>query len=110
MTVRTQLLAAARWLALVVPLVDVALVLTGVLSLRTGIAVALVLEALLAVVLVVEAAAFPRASRAAWPAAGRPRGGLVAGAGGPRARVGARLARARGGGSSVKWRGGRRRS
>ena len=40
----------ARWLALAIPLVDVALVLTGVLSLRTGIVVALVLEVLLAVV------------------------------------------------------------
>src|SRR3712207_6823415 len=80
MTVRTQLLAAARWLALVVPLVDVALVLTGVLSLRTGIAVALVLEALLAVVLVVEAAAFRRAYRAVRRSGGSRRAGLVAGA------------------------------
>jgi hypothetical protein len=80
MTVRTQLLAAARWLALVVPLVDVALVLTGVLSLRTGIVVALVLEALLAVVLVVEAAAFRRAYRAVRRSGGSRRAGLVAGA------------------------------
>ena len=52
MTARTVLLPAARWLALLVPLVDVALVLTGVLSLRAGIVVGLVLESLLAVVLV----------------------------------------------------------
>ncbi len=52
-----RVVSAARWLALAVPLVDVVLVSTGLLSLRTGIVVALVLEALLAVVLVVEAAA-----------------------------------------------------
>ncbi len=73
-------LAAARWLVVAVPLVRVALVLTGLLSLRTGIVVALVLEALLAVVLVVEAAASRRAYRAARRAGGSRRAGLVAGA------------------------------
>ena len=73
-------LGAARWLALVIPLADVALVLTGVLSLRTGIVVALVLEALLAVVLVVEAAAFRRAYRRTRQDGGGRRAGLVAGA------------------------------
>jgi len=43
MAARTVLLSAARWLALVIPLVDVTLVITGVLSLRTGIIVALIL-------------------------------------------------------------------
>jgi len=69
MTARTVVLSAARWLALLVPLVDVALVLTRVLSRRAGIVVALVLESLLAVVLVVEAAASRRAYR--------PRGGTA---------------------------------
>jgi small-conductance mechanosensitive channel len=72
-------LPAVRWLALVVPLADVVLVLTGVLSLRTGIVVALVLEVLLAVVLVVEAAAFRRAYGAARRDGGSRRAGLVAG-------------------------------
>jgi len=72
--------SVARWLMLVIPLVDVALVLTGVLSLRTGVVVALVLEVLLAVVLVVEAAAFRRAYRAVRGSSGKRCAGLVAGA------------------------------
>ncbi len=80
MVSRTVLLSTLRWLALVIPLVDVALVLSGVLSLRTGIVVALVLEALFAVVLVVEAAALRRAYRATRQGGGGRRAGLVAGA------------------------------
>ena len=80
MVSRTVLISTLRWLALVIPLVDVALVLSGVLSLRTGIVVALVLEALFAVVLVVEATAFRRAYRVTRQRGGGRRAGLVAGA------------------------------
>src|SRR3712207_9589751 len=103
MTVRTQLLAAARWLALVVPLVDVALVLTGVLSLRAGIVVALVLEALLAVVLVVEAAAFRRAYQGVRRSGGSRRAGLVAGAEAVRPPVVLRMASAEARGIRGPW-------
>ena len=89
--------ATARRLVLAVPLVDVVLVLTGLLSLRTGIVVALVLEAPLAVVLVVEAAASHRAYRAARRAGGSRRAGLVAGAEAVWPPVVLRLARAEAG-------------
>jgi hypothetical protein len=102
--------AAARWLVVVIPLVDVALVLTGVLSLRTGIVVALVLEALLAVVLVVEAAAFRRAYRAVRRDGGGRRVGLVAGAEAVWPPVVLRLARAEAGVVRALWWAARRRS
>ena len=102
--------SAARWLALVIPLADVALVLTGVLSLRTGIVVALVLEALLAVVLVVEAAAFRRAYRVARRGGGSRRAGLVAGAEAVWPPVVFRLARAEAGVVRALWWAVRRRS
>jgi hypothetical protein len=95
--------SVARWLTLVIPLVDVALVLTGVLSLRTGIVVALVLEALLAVVLVVEAAAFRRAYRAERRSGGSRRAGLVAGAEAVWPPVVLRLARAEAGVVRSLW-------
>jgi hypothetical protein len=105
-----RVLSAARWLALAVPLVDVVLVVTGLLSLRTGIVVALVLEALLAVVLVVEAAAFRRANRAARRDGGTRRAGLVAGAEAVWPPVVLRLARAEAGVVRALWWAVRRRS
>lgn len=54
-----------RWSAVLIPLVDLALVLSGVLDLRTGLVVAVVLEVVLAVVVVVEARAFRAAYRQA---------------------------------------------
>ncbi|SET52398.1 hypothetical protein [Geodermatophilus poikilotrophus] len=106
----TVLLPALRWLALVVPLVDVALVLSGVLSLRTGLVVALVLEALFAVVLVVEAAAFRRAYRATRQRGGGRRAGLVAGAEAVWPPVLLRLVRAEAGVVRALWWAVRRRS
>ncbi|MGR6967224.1 hypothetical protein ACU610_22470 [Geodermatophilus sp. URMC 61] len=102
--------SVARWLALVIPLVDLALVLTGVLSLRTGILVALVLELLLTVVLVVEAAAFRRAYRAVRRSGGSRRAGLVAGAEAVWPPVVLRLARAEAGVIRALWWAVRRRS
>jgi hypothetical protein len=102
--------SVARWLTLVIPLVDVALVLTGVLSLRTGIVVALVLEVLLAAVLVVEAAAFRRAYRAERRSGGSRRAGLVAGAETVWPPVVLRLARAEAGVVRSLWWAVRRRS
>ena len=102
--------SVARWLTLVIPLVDVALVLTGVLSLRTGVVVALVLEVLLAVVLVVEAAAFRRAYRAVWRSGGKRRAGLVAGAEAVWPPVVLRMARAEAGVVRSLWWAVRRRS
>ncbi|WP_157936838.1 hypothetical protein [Geodermatophilus chilensis] len=102
--------SVVRWLAVVIPLVDVALVLTGVLSLRTGIVVALVLEALLAVVLVVEAAAFRRAYRSARRSGGSRRAGLVAGAEAVWPPVVLRLARAEAGVLRALWWAVRRRA
>jgi hypothetical protein len=58
-------LPAGRWLAVLIPVVDVVLVLTGVLDARTGVIVGVVLEVLLAVVVVAEARAFGRAYRRA---------------------------------------------
>ncbi|WP_448611313.1 hypothetical protein [Geodermatophilus sp. URMC 60] len=110
MASRTVLLPTVRWLALVVPLADVALVLTGVLSLRTGIVVALVLEALFAVVLVVEAAAFRRAYRAVRRDGGSRRTGAVAGAEAVWPPVVVRLARAEAGVLRALWWAVRRRS
>ena len=103
-------LSAVRWLAVVVPLVDVALVLTGLLSLRTGIVVALVLEVLLAAVLVVEAAAFRRAYRTVRWAGGGRRAALVAGAEAVWPPVVLRAARAEAGVLRALWRAARRRS
>jgi hypothetical protein len=102
--------SVARWLTLVIPLVDVALVLTGVLSLRTGIVVALVLEVLLAAVLVVEAAAFRRAYRAERRSGGSRRAGLVVGAEAVWPPVVLRLARAEAGVVRSLWWAVRRRS
>lgn len=110
MSVRTVFLSTARWLAVVIPLVDVALVLTGVLSLRTGIVVALVLETLLAVVLVVEAAVFRRAYRAVRRDGGGRRAALVAGAEAVWPPVVLRLARAEAGVVRALWWAARRRS
>lgn len=110
MVARTVLVSAARWLVLVIPLVDVALVLSGVLSLRTGIVVALALEALLAVVLVVEAAAFRRAYRATRRSGGNRRAGLVAGLEAVWPPVVFRLARAEAGVLRALWWAVRRRS
>jgi hypothetical protein len=102
--------SVVRWLVLVVPLVDVALVLTGVLSLRTGIVVALVLEALLAVVLVVEAAAFRRAYRAARRGGAAWRAAVVAGLEAVWPPVVLRVARAEAGVVRALWWAARRRS
>lgn len=110
MTVRSRLLSMARWSVLLVPLVDVALVLAGVLSLRTGIVVVLVLEVLLAVVLVVEAATFRRAYRAVRRSGGPRRAGLVAGAEAVWPPVVLRLARAEAGVHRALWWAVRRRS
>jgi hypothetical protein len=110
MVSRTVLLSTLRWLALVIPLVDVALVLSGVLSLRTGIVVALVLEALFAVVLVVEAAAFRRAYRATRQRGAGRRAGPVAGAEAVWPPVLLRLVRAEAGVIRALWWAVRRRS
>src|SRR3712207_3630296 len=110
MVSRTVLLSTLRWLALVVPPVDVALVLSGLLSLRTGIVVALVLEALFAVVLVVEAAAFRRAYRATRQRGAGRRSGLVAGAEAVWPPVLLRLVRAEAGVIRALWWAVRRRS
>jgi hypothetical protein len=87
----------------------VALVLTGVLSLRTGVVVALVLEALPAVVLVVEAAAFRRAYRTTRQGGGR-RAALAAGAEAVCPPVFLRLGRAEAGVVRSLWWAVRRRS
>jgi hypothetical protein len=55
---RTALFSAGRWLAVLIPVADLALVLTGVLDLRTGLVVGLLLELVLAVVVVAEVAVF----------------------------------------------------
>lgn len=81
---RSRLVRSARWAVVVVPLVEVVLVVTGVLELRTGVVVGLALEALLAGVVVAEAIAFRRAYRRVR-AAGASRvgraGGRAAGSG-----------------------------
>jgi hypothetical protein len=110
MVSRTALPSTLRWLALVVPLVDVALVLSGVLSLRTGIVVALVLEALLAVVLVVEATAFRRAYRATRHRGAGRGAGLAAGAEAVWPPLVLRLVRAEAGVVRALWWAVRRRS
>ena len=107
---RTALWSAARWLAVAIPLVDVALVLTGVLSLRAGIAVALVLETLLLVVLVVEAAAFRRAYRDARRDGGGRGAALGAGAEAVWPPVLVRLVRSEVGVFRALWWAARRRS
>jgi hypothetical protein len=58
-----RLLSAARWLVVLVPLADLALVLAGVLDPRTGLLVGLALEALLALVVLVELRVFRAAYR-----------------------------------------------
>src|SRR4051795_7874380 len=73
---RSRLVRSARWAVVVVPLVEVVLVVTGVLELRTGVVVGLALEALLAGVVVAEAIAFRRAYRRARGA--RLAGGVAA--------------------------------
>jgi hypothetical protein len=60
---RTALFSSARWLAFLIPLADLALVLSGVLDARTGLVVGLALEVLLTAVVVVEAQAFRAAYR-----------------------------------------------
>lgn len=83
--------------------------LTGVLSLRTGLVVALALEALLAVVLVVEAAAFRRAYQAVRADGGGRGAGLVAGAEAVWPPVVFRLARSEAGVIRALWWAARRR-
>jgi hypothetical protein len=61
----SALQSIGRWLAVVVPIADIALVLTGVLDVRTGVVVGTVLELVLVLVLVAEARAFRRAYRGA---------------------------------------------
>ena len=107
---RTALWSAARWPAVAIPLVDVALVLTGVLSLRAGIVVALVLETLLLVVLVVEAAAFRRAYRDARRDGGGRGAALGAGAEAVWPPVLVRLVRSEVGVFRALWWAARRRS
>jgi hypothetical protein len=60
---RAAALSAGRWLAVLIPIADLALVLTGVLDARTGLVVGLVLELLLAVVVVTEVRVFRAAYR-----------------------------------------------
>src|SRR3954469_24962159 len=62
---RAALISGARWIAVLVPVAEVGLVLSGVLDVRTAVVVGVVLEALLAVVVVGEVAAFHRAYRRA---------------------------------------------
>jgi hypothetical protein len=62
---RSAWTATLRWLAILVPLVDVGLVLTGVLDVRTGVLVGVALEAVLVIVVVAEFRAFRRSYRAA---------------------------------------------
>jgi hypothetical protein len=76
---RSTLVSVGRWLAVLVPLVEVGLVVAGFLDLRTAVLVGVVLEVLLAVVVVGEVAVFRRAYRRAR-AEGRPRA-AAAGAG-----------------------------
>src|SRR5215212_4653143 len=81
---RDRLFGVSRWLLLLLPLLDLGLVLSGLLRLRTGLVVGLVLEVLLVGVVVAEIAAFRAAYRGArddgagrWTAAGE---GLAAAA------------------------------
>jgi hypothetical protein len=76
---RAAILSGARWIAVLVPVAEVGLVLSGVLDVRTAVVVGVVLEVVLAVVVVGEVAAFRRAYRRAR-AAGRDRS-AAAGAG-----------------------------
>jgi hypothetical protein len=62
---RSRLLRSARWAVVVVPLVEVLLVVTGVLDLRTGLVVGLAVEVSLAGLVLAEAVAFRRAYRRA---------------------------------------------
>lgn len=110
MKVRTVLPSAVRWSAVAVPLVDVALVLTGALSLRTGIVVALVLEVLLAVVLLVGAVASRRAYHAARRDGAARRTAVVAGLEAVWPPVVLRMARAEAGVFRALWWAARRRS
>jgi len=73
---RTTLLGAARWLAVVVPVADLGLVVSGVLDARTGLIVALVLELALVGVVLVEIRLFGAAYRRGR-AGGRTRSGAV---------------------------------
>jgi len=77
--VRRGVTTAAPWLALGVPLTEVVLVLTGVLPVGVAVLVAVVLEALLAVVVVAEWTLFRRAWRAARSAGAGPGDALLAG-------------------------------
>src|SRR5215218_8893391 len=60
---RGTLVPVGRWLAVLVPLAEIVLVVSGFLDVRTAVVVGLVLEALLAVVVVGEVALFRRAYR-----------------------------------------------
>lgn len=62
---RAGLVSGARWIAVLVPVVEVGLVFSGVLDVRTAVVVGVALEVLLAVVVVAEVAAFRRAYRRA---------------------------------------------
>jgi hypothetical protein len=76
---RRALARAAPWAAVLIPLVDLLLVVTGVLTVATAVVVAVVLEALLAVVVVAEWVAFRRAWRAARARGDRRSEALLAG-------------------------------
>ncbi len=73
---RSALLSAGRWLAVLIPAAGLALVLTGVLDVRTGLVVGLLLELVLAVVVVAEVAVV-RAAYRHGRADGRSRSGAA---------------------------------
>jgi hypothetical protein len=62
---RGALVSVGRWLAVLVPLAEIVLVVSGFLDVRTAVLVGVVLEVLLAVVVVGEVAVFRRAYRRA---------------------------------------------
>jgi hypothetical protein len=70
---------ATPWAVVLIPLVDLLLVVTGVLTFATAVVVAVVLEALLAVVVMAEWVAFRRAWRAARARGDRRSEALLAG-------------------------------
>jgi hypothetical protein len=76
---RSTLVSVGRWLAVLIPLAEIVLVVTGFLDVRTALLVGVVLEVLLAVVVVGEVAVFRRDYRRAR-ADGQPRA-AAAGAG-----------------------------
>src|SRR5687768_14707745 len=73
---RSTVVSVGRWLAVLVPLAEILLVVSGFLDMRTAVLVGVVLEVLLAVIVVGEVAVFRRAYRGAR-ADGRPRAAAV---------------------------------